>query len=175
MWDICSTSWQRLRTIDLVVRPMVMSKIWICTHFASVTCCTCHSYRMFLFPSTGDRVHPREGEESREEVGRKSIWPRRLEHTDSWSTGLVTQGCIPFLPGVTCFGRERGSLTAHLMLFHVNGLWDVPYDSVCKCILLLLESTHRQSKEDIWATCRPVSQFGQILEAIHWSWGYTLF
>ncbi len=84
-------------------------------------------------------------------------------------------GLHSFLPGVTCFGRERGSLTAHLMLFHVNGLWDVPYDSVCKLILLLLESTHRQSKEDIWATCRPVSQFGQILEAIHWSWGYTLF
>ncbi len=35
-----------------------------------------------------------------------------------------------------------------------------------------LESTHRQSKEDIRAPCRPVSQFGQILEAIHWSWGY---
>lgn len=66
------------------------------------------SHLSFLFPSTGSRVHPREGEESREEVGRKSIWPRRLEHTDSWSTGLVTQGCIPFYPGVTCFGRGTG-------------------------------------------------------------------
>lgn len=162
---------QRLRSVNIAVRLMVIytSKIWICTHFFS---CTCRSYHTFLFPSTGGGVHPREGEESREEAGRKPVWPRRLEHTDSWSTGLVTQGCIPSYPGWRVFGRERGSLTAHLMLFH---LWDVPYDSVCKWISLLLESTHRQSKEDIRATCRPVSQFGQILEAIHWSRGYTLF
>lgn len=55
----------------------------------------------FLPPSSscptagGCRVHPREGEEGREEVGREPIWPWRMEHSDSRSTGLVTQSCIP--------------------------------------------------------------------------------
>ncbi len=138
-----------------------MSKWWTCTPMSPVA-------HVASVPSAGSRVHPREGEESREEVGRKPIWPRRLEHTDSWSTGLVTQGCIPLYLG------GNGGLWLHISCKPSLGR-TLSYDSVCKWILLLLESTHRQSKEDIRAPCRPVSQFGQILEAIHWSWGYTLF
>ncbi len=104
VWEICSTSWQRLRSIDLVAWPVVICpNDEHCTPMSPVA-------HVASVPSAGSRVHPREGEESREEAGRKPIWPRRLEHTDSWSTGLVTQGCIPL-----CLGGKRGSLTAHLM------------------------------------------------------------
>ncbi len=115
-----------------------MSKIWICTHFSSVTCCTCHSYRTFLF------LNRRQSTSQRRWRKQRRSW-KKIHMTSTLGAYWFVKhrfsdtGLHSFLPGVTCFGRERGSLTAHLMLFHVNGLWDVPCDSVCKLILLLLD------------------------------------
>lgn len=58
-------------------------------------CWWCHCPAPLCRFAGGCRVHSREGEEGREEVGRKPIWPWRMEHSDSRSTGLVTQSCIP--------------------------------------------------------------------------------
>ncbi len=69
-----------------------MSKWWTCTPMSPVA-------HVASVPSAGSRVHPREGEESREEAEENPSDLDAWSITDSWSTGLVTQGCIPLYLG----------------------------------------------------------------------------
>lgn len=120
-----------------------------------------HHVRLLMMPLScplcrfvgGCRVHPREGEEGREEVGRKPIWPWRMEHSDSRSTGLVTQSCIPGV--LSKLGRgwqgwgagERRVQWLCAFKYNIDfSIWlliSIWFSIECKCILLPLEPTHR--------------------------------
>lgn len=100
--------------------------------FSRITLC---SLVLWCLAGSG-RIYSREGEEGREEVGRKPIWPWRMEHSDSRSTGLVTQSCIP---GVEKTGMRGGGCYLYTYTNHLTFTWLVLlFNSVeCKCILLL--------------------------------------
>lgn len=97
------------------------------------------------FLADGSRICSWEGEKGREEVGRKPIWPWRMEHSDSRNTGLVTQSCIPGVKENWEWGRGGfwvKFLIQKLWIFSWTHYWrSTAYwmlNSVeCKCILLL--------------------------------------